>query len=265
MLKDIKSKLTVNNIKLPKNMKQATNYSLDKRKKSSEQTTKVLIQNSSNSDKIKLDKQITFSPVSMNISKVAYTTKQNNSIYKNPHYSAKVFEKKNESMSRERDMVKKNSSQYNANILWTEANLKNIIKNDNNINNSNYINLLTENCFSAKSKISKNRTIYSENKGLNDVNTKNFSPKNILKYSKQTESNKKSIFDYKIKPHSIKLSKPGGSSQSPTKKLKKEVSISQESNCFKIEKFDEIKSKILKFCTNNNMTINEVNMCFIIN
>lgn len=164
-------------------------------------------------------------------------------------------------MSRERDIVKKNSSIYNTNVLITEANMKNITKIDtSNHNNTNYINLLTENCFSAKSKITKNRAIYSENKGQNDIISKNISPKHN---NSKIESNKKSIFDYKIKTNSIKLSKPSVTSQSPTKKLKKDIS-NHESNVFKIEKFDEIKSKILKFCNSNNMSINEVKRKIII-
>ena len=263
MLKDFKSKIAINNVLSPKN-KQTSNFSLNKRKKLNSET-KILKQTSSTSEAKKLfEKQLTFSPVNnSNQAKVSYTTKNNNVILKNPQYSAKIFEQKNESMSKDKELIKKNSVQYNtskypASVVMTEANSKNIKRSDSNNMNTNYSNVLTENCLTTKNKNSKSKSIYNENKMQNDVNY-NFSPKNVHT-TKNVENCKKTIFDYKLKT-SIKLSKnKGGGSESPMKKIMKEVSAEQ--GCFKIEKFDEIKMKILNFCKINNLSINEVKFFF---
>jgi hypothetical protein len=262
MLKDFRSKIATSNVKSPKTKPQ--NYSVEKRKKSADFGSKILKGNNSNNEKNKLEKPITFSPISSSNGKVLNTSKNNNFV-KITQYTTKAYENKNESLSKERDRSKKGSGNYTASILATESNAlaRNIKKNDTKdqtqINNTNYSSVLTENCFSAKSRITKNKTLQSDAKRpQKEEILRNFSPKNYLQSSKHTESSKKSIFDYKLKPTTIKLAKGSGSSQSPMKRMKKESSMSQESNCFKIEKFDEIKSKILKFCKSNNMTINEV-------
>ncbi len=241
-------------------MKQVTNFSLDKRKKTSEQHSKIQRQNTSISKENKQDKPITFSPVSNNIkNKAAQTLKDNNYFIRTTQITTKHLDQKNESMSKEKEINKKNSSQYCTGVLMTETNMKNYRKMENSINNSstNYNSLLTENYFSAKTKIKKNKTLLSECKGKNEEVLKNFSPKNVLQSSKQiSESNKKAVFDYKLKPTTIKLSKGSRTSESPSKK--RESSMSQDLNYFKVDKLEEIKSKIFKFCKSNNMKIYEV-------
>ena len=239
-------------------MNQATNFSLDKRKKT-EQHAKIQRQNTSISKENKKEKPITFSPVGNNIkNKAAQTVKDNNYFIRTTQITTKNLDYKNESMSKEKEITKKNSNQYCTSVLMTETNLKNYRKLENNINNTstNYNCLLTENYLSSKSKIKPNKTLFSEIKGKNDEVVKNFSPKNVLQSSKQSDSNKKAVFDYKLKPTTIKLSKGTRSSESPSKK--RESSMSQDLNYFKVDKLEEIKSKIFKFCRSNNMKIYEV-------